>query len=627
MVEVGSAGRTVEGRTVEGRTVEGRTVEGRTVEGRTVEGRTVEVPIFEVPMVDVGVGEYLSDVPSSRFPVYTRGNAGEVWPEVAYPLTVSLSRAVGEDLYTAPTLATGLIEPADIVEGPVCFGGVFGGYMYLDVSINRVVAIRSPGITIEQSDATFLGTEGVAPPHRPHPDDKNWRASLRGTRFAWRVLGRTSVPHLEDDRRLVDGWRRRVPQLLEADDAQLVATLLELVRPTTELFARHIEVTLEAAAAVQALASICDDRLGDRAAAFRMLAGIGGVDSAAPSYALWDLGRLVADDATVAAEFDRGVVGLDERLRSDARADPFVSAFDAFLEQYGSRGPNEWETACETWATDHALPLALVDRMRRASDDHDPARRRGQLVAEREHAVAEARARVGRSRRWLFERALRSSTVLSQARERSKTIVVDLIQVSRLLARELDRRLVARGGGTSKDLWFVLAHELDDYVADPAAFQVVVRERRRVRDELSRRIPPFVFDGSIPAADTWPLRDDVAHHDLLGPGDVISGIGGCPGVAEGRARVVTDPGDPGDLGPGDVLVAPLTDPSWTPLFVPVEAIVVDVGGQMSHAVIVSRELGRPCVVSATGATSRIPDGAVVRVDGDAATVTIVSVPG
>ena len=90
----------------------------------------------------------------------------------------------------------------------------------------------------------------------------------------------------------------------------------------------------------------------------------------------------------------------------------------------------------------------------------------------------------------------------------------------------------------------------------------------------------------------------------------------------GRACVVTDPSDPGDLGPGDILIAPLTDPSWTPLFVPVEAVVVDVGGQLSHAVIVSRELGLPCVVSATGASLSIPDGALVEVDGAAGTVTL-----
>jgi pyruvate,water dikinase len=71
-----------------------------------------------------------------------------------------------------------------------------------------------------------------------------------------------------------------------------------------------------------------------------------------------------------------------------------------------------------------------------------------------------------------------------------------------------------------------------------------------------------------------------------------------------------------------VLVAPITDPSWTPLFVAAEAVVVDVGAQMSHAVIVARELGIPAVVSVTGATERIPDGALLEVDGNAGVVRV-----
>lgn len=71
-----------------------------------------------------------------------------------------------------------------------------------------------------------------------------------------------------------------------------------------------------------------------------------------------------------------------------------------------------------------------------------------------------------------------------------------------------------------------------------------------------------------------------------------------------------------------MLVAPITDPAWTPLFLPSAAVVVDVGALMSHAVIVSRELGIPCVVSVDGATRRIPDGALVEVDGTAGTVTV-----
>ena len=96
----------------------------------------------------------------------------------------------------------------------------------------------------------------------------------------------------------------------------------------------------------------------------------------------------------------------------------------------------------------------------------------------------------------------------------------------------------------------------------------------------------------------------------------------CSGQATGRARVVTDPAQPGDLQPDEILVAPITDPSWTPLFLAVAGVVVDVGAQMSHAAIVSRELGIPAVVSVTGASTTIPDGVLVTVDGDRGTVTV-----
>ena len=100
---------------------------------------------------------------------------------------------------------------------------------------------------------------------------------------------------------------------------------------------------------------------------------------------------------------------------------------------------------------------------------------------------------------------------------------------------------------------------------------------------------------------------------------------GCPGSAEGRARVILDSHDPLALEPGDILIAPITDPSWTPLFVPSAAVVVDVGAALSHAIIVSRELGIPCVISATQATEKIPDGAMISVNGGTGEVTILSV--
>jgi phosphoenolpyruvate synthase/pyruvate phosphate dikinase len=125
----------------------------------------------------------------------------------------------------------------------------------------------------------------------------------------------------------------------------------------------------------------------------------------------------------------------------------------------------------------------------------------------------------------------------------------------------------------------------------------------------------------VPPLAEWASRDRTVA--LATPGSTLTGIPGCPGRAVGKARIVLDPGDPFALEPGDVLVAPITDPAWTPLFVGAAAVVVDVGAQVSHAVIVSRELGIPCVVSVTDATRKIPDGAEVVVDGTAGLVTVV----
>ena len=157
----------------------------------------------------------------------------------------------------------------------------------------------------------------------------------------------------------------------------------------------------------------------------------------------------------------------------------------------------------------------------------------------------------------------------------------------------------------------------DVTMAEGMAEEAAARENEYL--DLFNLTPPFWFAGEVPDETEWG-----GDSSELPNRKVIQGMGGSAGVATGRARVILDPTNPGKLEPGDILVAPITDPSWTPLFVPASAVVVDVGATMSHAVIVSRELGIPCVVSATGATSRIPDGAHIKVNGDTGTVTILS---
>ena len=168
--------------------------------------------------------------------------------------------------------------------------------------------------------------------------------------------------------------------------------------------------------------------------------------------------------------------------------------------------------------------------------------------------------------------------------------------------RELGRRMVERGAFDEvEDFGMLRKAEFDDFLADPKAFTNTIRARREPVRELQALDPPFVFVGEpdFPAAMDAPRRR--ARSRRLEPGDVAHRLVRVPRRRRGPRprdpRLVTIPTA---LEPGDVLVAPITDPSWTPLFVPACAVVVDVGALQSHAIIVSRELGIPCVVSVTG---------------------------
>ena len=103
-----------------------------------------------------------------------------------------------------------------------------------------------------------------------------------------------------------------------------------------------------------------------------------------------------------------------------------------------------------------------------------------------------------------------------------------------------------------------------------------------------------------------------------------TGLGISPGTASGKARVVDGAEAAMDaaLEPGEILVAPFTDAPWTPLFIPAAGVVVETGGILSHAATVAREFGIPAVAGIRGATSLIPNGAMVTIDGTTGSVTV-----
>jgi rifampicin phosphotransferase len=567
--------------------------------------------------------------PSARFPHYTRANAGEVLPTPASPLGQQFVWERGiclgwRDGYVRQGLYTP--EEFDPVHPDVC--GFFGAYAYVNLANVRMQGVRSPLVTVEQLDLAFFGDHPDVPPYVPQAGDERPELVPQIMQHVGWVMTATSWPEIDRERDDTIAARRSRPDLTKLSDVELRARARSMQPTLQQLFESHTLSSSSSGIAPGILGAV-GAAIGDPTIAMKLLAGMGDVDSAEPGYAMWELSRVVRSSPVLTEAFDGGVDGLLERLGDDDSARTFLERFGAFLADHGCRGPNEWELSAETWETKPSIALAAIDRIRLQDDKESPHLRNRRRAAEREALTAEVRVKVaplGTELAGQFEAGLVAAHQLA-FRERTKTNIIRIVHEVRMVFRELARRHAATGAlEDPSNVFMLLDEEVEAFVADPGSFTATLAERAATWRQLWDLEPPyFIVDGDVPPLTTWARRGE-ATGPAAAAGDVIYGVAGCPGVVTGRARIVTDPSEPGELGPGDILVAPLTDPAWTPLFMAVAGVVVDVGGQISHAIIVSRELGLPCVVSATGASVRIPDGALIEVDADRGTVTVLEVP-
>lgn len=575
---------------------------------------------------------WITDRPASRrWPHYTRANAGEVLRSSASPLSQQLCWENGIMLgWRDGYVRGGNYSLDEFTDGEYEVAGFFGGYFYINLSHVRMQGVRSPMLTVEQLDLAFFGDHPDVPAYEPHPLDE--RPDLIDgilAHLGW-VLSNTEFPEIDAEKQMTIELRRSRPDLAAASDAEIVARVRSIQPLLGKLFDSHTPPSSDSAIAPGILGAVCA-ALGEPETAMKLLAGIGDVDSAEPSYRMWDLSRLIRSSDELTSAFDAGVAGVLDRIAASgsSEATGFLAEFDRFLADFGSRGPNEWEISSDTWETRPEIALAAIDRIRLQADEESPRIRQKRKADERQRLTAETRAKVaalGEELAGQFEGAIIASNMMA-VRERTKTNIIRAVHEVRVAVRELGRRHAEVGNvKDAHHVFMLLDSELEEFVASPSTFTETLAERYVDWQSIQGLEPPFfIRDGVVPPMGEWAKKGETSAV-VAGVGDVVQGVPGCPGVYVGRARVILDPSDPRELEPGDVLIAPNTDPAWTPLFMACGAVVVNVGAAISHAIIVSRELGLPCVVSATDATSRIPDGSLIEVNGDTGAVTIMEVP-
>lgn len=569
---------------------------------------------------------FMDSTPGERFPAWTRGNAADVFPEPFSPLgqTTVLRRAMCTGLRDA-YIDIGVLD-WDEFENPELpdLFHMYGGYLYNPLSLTRLFGARMPGASPEAIDKAFFDERDEVPVYVAEPwhESPKHEAAL-GASAGWAMTA-TSLPELEADKALAEHLRDTRPDLGTLTDAALIDRAKAMLPWVQQTFENAMRSSTMSSLGPGALGAICE-AIGKPERAIQLLAGID-VDSAVPSREMWRLSRIARASAALNEAFEAGVDDLLERLASagTAEASAFLAEVREFLRLYGSRGQNEYDILSPTWEVRPRIALAAIDLMRKSDDAQDPAARHAASVATRDEALAEIRPLIAGDAETAgtFEAALASAQLFLGARERGKTNTIMVIGEVRMALREFARRLVERGQlDRIEHLFMLTAVELEEIRHDPAKYRDVVRERWETFRGLSELEPVFVVNGVAPPMSAMTRRD-AKQVTQATSGTVLTGAAGSGGVATGRARVVLDAADPVGLEPGDVLIAPQTDPSWVPLFVPAAAVVVNVGAMGSHAMIVSRELGIPCVASVADATHVIPDGAMVTVDGARGTVTV-----
>lgn len=443
--------------------------------------------------------------------------------------------------------------------------------------------------------------------------------------------------------RPTEGAAARMYGYIEAEAAAARAALLssaplpERVRTARTLLATRMHPLIEKFPP-QVLAGVVSGkllrRLVDRpeeelAALGRGLTGNVTVDM---DLAVGDLADCARAHPEVAARLVEGMATMEELSALPGGA-AFKSALDGFLARYGARAPSEIDVSRPRYRDAPGAILAVVAGNLRAggqegsgqgvSGAHRAHHERLACAAElaaRHFLIAAERMPFAPVRVPLVRRLIAVHRDLTALREHPKLLLIWILDAVRALVLEAGAELTRAGRlERPEDVFFLDLNELEAALLRPEeALRERVAARREDLARYQQMAPPRVMtgDGEILTA---------THENGSAPTGALVGTPASAGVVEGRARVVLDPAVE-VLERGEILVAPFTDPGWTPLFVNAAGLVMEVGGMMTHGSVVAREYGIPAVVCVPGATRQIRTGQQIRVHGDGGYVEILDAP-
>ncbi|MEP6560446.1 MAG: PEP/pyruvate-binding domain-containing protein, partial [Nakamurella sp.] len=342
--------------------------------------------------------------------------------------------------------------------------------------------------------------------------------------------------------------------------------------------------------------------------------------------ALWQLASNArADSAAAAALQSTSATDLAVGYRTGDLPPILQRGMAGFLADYGQRAVAEIDLGMPRWSDDQAHLFGVLAGYLRLDDPASAPDRHFARGAEDAAAMIRTLVRRGRQRGRVRGAVvgfcLRRARALVGLREMPKFLAVTALGRAHAALLEIGGELVESGAlADEQDVFFLDFAEISDAATGTGVRERIAERRAEYQTELRRRHIPRVLlsDGTEPEAVS------VAGAQAPEPG-TLTGTPASAGVVTGRANVVLDPAQ-ARLTPGEILVAPSTDPGWTPLFLTAGGLVMEMGGANSHGAVVAREYGIPAIVGVAGATEMISSGMLLTVDGASGLVRIVAEP-
>ncbi|MHC4555670.1 MAG: PEP/pyruvate-binding domain-containing protein [Planctomycetota bacterium] len=416
-----------------------------------------------------------------------------------------------------------------------------------------------------------------------------------------------------------DQWSPLDPASLTTEEITMYCR--EIMAGFHELLG-HVLYLFSMIAALPLLDIICNRWLpDDNINSGRLLAGVGGMVDATAGLDIWRLAT-VAHSKTDVKDLilsNNDWDTIEGKLSQTNSGREFLAHWNRFRLRHGHHCRGELELYNKRWSETPDYILQFIRSHMNQMGEMDPAQNFTRATEQRRQLEEQCRERLKNPiKRTIFNSILSRAQQGSVFRENVKSEVIKLLTTKRKLLLELGKRLRDKGVLENEDDTFFLRYEEIIPVVNNDAdfdFHETVHVRRAEYDKNCSITPPDAVFGQFDPDTYIPETIDEQ-------AEILKGFGVSPGTATGKARVILRADTDEQVLAGEILVAPFTDPGWTPYFVPAAAIVMDEGGMISHGSIVAREYGLPAVVNVGNATRIIKTGQTIQVDGNRGVVRI-----